>query len=113
MNDLKKCPFCGSKAQLLIVPGRVAHWVVRCEKGCCNTCQYISDHDAEEAWNKRTAEEIVQCKDCKHSVMTQYGEVKYCKYWQGDEDGNYGGDPLYLDGDFYCSFAEPKATLDN
>lgn len=57
MNDLKQCPFCGGEAQLLIVPGRVAHWVVKCTKGCCNTCQHISDHDAEEAWNKRAAEE--------------------------------------------------------
>ena len=57
MNDLKHCPFCGSEAQLLIVPGRVAHWVVKCSKGCCNTCHHISDHDAVEAWNKRTAEE--------------------------------------------------------
>ena len=57
MNDLKQCPFCGGEAQLLIVPGRVAHWIVKCSKGCCNICQYISDHDAEEAWNKRTTEE--------------------------------------------------------
>ena len=57
MNDLKRCPFCGAAAQLLIVPGRVAYWVVKCSKGCCNTCKHISDHDAVEAWNKRTAEE--------------------------------------------------------
>ena len=57
MNDLKQCPFCGSEAQLLIIPGRVAYWVVRCSKGCCITDKHISDHDAEQAWNKRTAKE--------------------------------------------------------
>lgn len=82
MNDLKRCPFCGSAAQLLIVPGRVAHWVVKCSKGCCNTCQHISDHDAEEAWNKRTAEEhpeIVRCKDCKNAVPAFDGKMSRCK----------------------------------
>lgn len=79
MNDLKRCPFCGSKAQLLIVPGHVAHWVVKCSKGCCNTCQYISDHDAEEAWNKRTLKEqeavepinsygTFRCGNCRNIV---------------------------------------------
>lgn len=47
--------------------------------------------------------EIVRCKDCKHAVLTTSGEVKYCKCWQSDEDGTYGGDPLYLDGNFYCA----------
>ena len=57
MPDLKPCPFCGGKAELLIVPGRIAHWVVKCRKGCVNTCQYISDHDAVEAWNRRADNE--------------------------------------------------------
>ena len=52
--------------------------------------------------------ELVRCKDCKHAVLTTNGEVKYCKCWQGDEDGSYGGDPLYLDGDFYCAAGERK-----
>lgn len=51
---------------------------------------------------------VVLCKDCKFSVMTYVGEVKYCKCWHRDEDGNYDGEPLYLDGDFYCGFAKPK-----
>lgn len=79
MNDLKQCPFCGSEAQLLIVPERVAHWVARCSKGCCNTCKYISDHDAEEAWNKRTAEEIVRCKECEYANrLTPHSNVYEC-----------------------------------
>ena len=52
--------------------------------------------------------ELIRCRDCKHAVLTHDDEVKYCKLWQGDEDGTYGGDPLYLDGDFYCASAERR-----
>lgn len=57
-KGLKQCPFCGSKAQLSSVPGRFSRWVVRCSKGCCSTCEHISDHDAEEAWNQRAEENV-------------------------------------------------------
>lgn len=58
-------------------------------------------------WNDNHGE-LIRCMDCKHAVLTYDGEVKYCKFWQGEEDGSYGGDPLYLDGDFYCAAAEKK-----
>lgn len=99
MSDLKQCPFCGSEAQLLIVPGRVAHWVVICSKGCCNTCQYISDHDAEEAWNKRTTEEIVRCKDCKYYV-TQGEFCKYDSVWEENKRHPYG---IGCKPDWFCA----------
>lgn len=51
---------------------------------------------------------FIRCRDCKHAVLTYDGEVKYCKFWQADEDGTYGGDPLYLDGDFYCAAADER-----
>lgn len=51
---------------------------------------------------------LVRCKNCENAVLTTKGEVKYCKLWQGDEDGSYGGDPLYLDGDFYCAAGSPN-----
>lgn len=57
--ELKPCPFCGSKAKLIIVPGYFksglssSGWLVKCTKGCCNQMPYASDHDAEEAWNRR------------------------------------------------------------
>lgn len=54
----------------------------------------------------RDQSEIVRCKDCKHAVLTTKGEVKYCQFWQEDEDGNFGGDPLYLDSDFFCAGGE-------
>ena len=47
---------------------------------------------------------VIHCNECKHAVMTYYGQVKYCKFWQAD--GN--GDPLYLSSDFYCACAELK-----
>lgn len=51
---------------------------------------------------------VVRCKDCKHAVLTYDGEAKYCTFWQDDGDGGYGGDPLYLDGDFYCAAGERR-----
>jgi hypothetical protein len=53
-------------------------------------------------------EALVRCKDCKYAVLTIRGEAKYCEFWQGDEDGTYGGDPLYLDGDFYCAAGDRR-----
>ena len=52
--------------------------------------------------------ELIRCKDCKHAVLTTSGEAKYCKWWQGEEDGTYGGDQLYLDGNFYCAVGERR-----
>lgn len=51
---------------------------------------------------------VVRCRDCKHAVLTSRGEAKYCQFWQEDEDGNFGGDPLYLDGDFFCAGGERR-----
>ena len=47
---------------------------------------------------------VIRCRDCKHAMMTYSGECKYCKMWM--QDGI--DDALYLDGDFYCAFAERK-----
>lgn len=52
--------------------------------------------------------DIVRCKDCKHAVLTSKGEAKYCQFWQEDEEGNFGGDPLYLDGNFFCAGGERR-----
>ncbi|MBO5969278.1 MAG: Lar family restriction alleviation protein [Clostridia bacterium] len=62
MNNLKLCPFCGGKAELIIVPGYFKQglspngWLVKCLKGCCNQMPFMSDHDAIEAWNRRAKE---------------------------------------------------------
>ena len=47
---------------------------------------------------------VIRCRDCKHAMMTYSGECKYCKMWM--QDGI--DEALYLDGDFYCAFAERK-----
>lgn len=62
MAELKPCPFCGGKSELIIVPGYFKQglsssgWLVKCLKGCCNQMPHMSDHDAVEAWNRRTEE---------------------------------------------------------
>ena len=60
IEGLKPCPFCGSKAVLLIVPANRGlsgtKWLIKCVKGCCNQMPHISDHDAVEAWNTRVDE---------------------------------------------------------
>lgn len=78
MVDLKPCPFCGGKAELIIVPGYFKQglsssgWLVKCLAGCCNQMPYTSDHDAIDAWNRRAEEtppqpigevECVMCGD--------------------------------------------------
>jgi len=47
---------------------------------------------------------VIRCRDCRHSMMTYDGECKYCSQWiqEGIDEA------LYLDGDFYCAFAEKK-----
>lgn len=60
--ELLRCPFCGSEAELLIVPGYFKQgltssgWVIKCQNGCCNQMPFQSDHDAVEAWNRREGE---------------------------------------------------------
>lgn len=51
------------------------------------------------------AEEVVRRKDCRFSHMTYGGECKSCDMWKDDDDFTM---TLYLDGDFYCAFAERR-----
>lgn len=48
---------------------------------------------------------VVRCKDCRFSHMTYGGECKSCDMWKDDDDFTM---TLYLDGDFYCAFAERR-----
>ena len=63
MDKLKPCPFCNGKAELIIAPGYFksglssSGWLVKCLNGCCNQTPHTSDHDAIEAWNRRTINE--------------------------------------------------------
>ena len=68
---LKPCPFCGSKAELLIVPGKMTKWAVRCTKCYANNGTFASDHDAVEAWNKRAEQPEITLEsaiDYLHSI---------------------------------------------
>lgn len=53
-SKLKPCPFCGGKAELLIVPSDPSSkWVVVCKNKCCNQFPHDSEEEAVEAWNNR------------------------------------------------------------
>ena len=45
--------------------------------------------------------EIIRCRDCKFSWMTNGGDVKYCDIWFPDE-------ACYIDGDHFCASAERR-----
>ena len=47
--------------------------------------------------------EIVRCKDCKYTRLTDDGSCKYCDIWFTDE-------AEYIDGDHYCASAERKSN---
>lgn len=64
MNDLRPCPFCGSKKVDIVQKARYNMNVyagtdryVLCIDCCSSTAHYISDHDAINAWNRRAKEE--------------------------------------------------------
>ena len=72
-------------------------------------------HDKPNAWldlavdaleNLPSAEpEIIRCRECKYSHLTYDGDCKQCDQWLDDDDFQL---TLYLDGDFYCGFAERR-----
>ena len=47
--------------------------------------------------------EIVRCKDCKYTRLTDDGSCKYCDIW-------FPGEAEYMDGDYYCASAERKSN---
>lgn len=52
--------------------------------------------------------EIIRCKDCKFSHMTNDG--RYCKYCDQFTDTDDYGElvEMYFDSDFYCGYAERR-----
>jgi hypothetical protein len=53
-------------------------------------------------------ETIVRCKDCKYAALTYQGELKYCKYFVDEYGFTNSGDPLYLEGDFFCAAGQRR-----
>ncbi len=58
MGDLKlkRCPFCGSKADMIAVPGYFGEksgWLVQCSAQCVNQMPHTSEQDAAGHWNRR------------------------------------------------------------
>lgn len=49
--------------------------------------------------------EIIMCKECRFAHLTHDGDCKYCDKWT-DEFGI--PEELYLDGDFFCGYAERR-----
>lgn len=61
-----------------------------------------------DSFDTHNAPELIRCKDCKYAVLTYQGELKYCKYLVDEYGFTNGGDPLYLEGDFFCAAGERR-----
>lgn len=61
MGELKKCPFCGGKAEMIYTKS-IESWTVECalDKGECNVIPGTRPFDTKEeaiaAWNRRVEE---------------------------------------------------------
>lgn len=71
----------------------MSEWIMREEKDMDGVVYYIKTG------------EVIRCKECKYSCLSYCGECKYCEKWDEKYDDST---KLYLDGDFYCAFAERK-----
>ena len=56
MAELKPCPFCGEKAELL---GFTRLWV-QCTQCAAQTRLYVYMDAAEEAWNRRVGDDLME-----------------------------------------------------
>ena len=93
---LKPCPFCGSKAELLIVPGKMTKWAVRCTKCYANNGTFVSDHDAVEAWNKRAEPDR---------------NVEKCGKWKTDIRCSVCGKSFTVDAYRWCDIGFTESDL--
>ena len=64
---LKPCPFCGSKADLIIAPGyfnngQSSAWVVKCKNNCACQMPQKSENDAVKMWNRRVDDQWISVK---------------------------------------------------
>ena len=59
----RNCPFCGGEAVFVStcdVPGETPKGFFRCENMCCEQCHVRSKDEAEEAWNRRTGDDLLK-----------------------------------------------------
>ena len=55
MAELKPCPFCGGKAEILVFEGERVY--IECKRHCCEQAIiYPNKELAIEAWNRRADE---------------------------------------------------------
>ena len=54
--------------------------------------------------------EIIRCKDCKFAHLTYDGMCKYCDMMKDDDDRYL---EMYVDGNFFCGFAERRQDGQN
>lgn len=87
--ELKPCPFCGGKAELIIILGEdpfemPLRWSVRCVNSCCKQYPHVSDRDAVEEWNRRVSPPP-QCDTQKPMIVEYKGYT--AKIIGATEDG--------------------------
>lgn len=53
MDELKPCPFCGSKAKLIHRPKKISSWAISCTSKLADDCQLYSGQDTrpEKDWD--------------------------------------------------------------
>jgi Lar family restriction alleviation protein len=66
MIELKKCPFCGSKADM--AGTQDTYLIVCCSCGSGSNA-YDTEKDAVDAWNKRTIGEFVRLEDINKMLI--------------------------------------------
>ena len=92
MAELKKCPFCGGKADTY--SSIRGFWSVDCESNECITHTMVTNYDtreeAIEAWNNRATEAEIRAK-----AIDEFAE-KLKKYTYGRTNGVYVEIPLYI-----------------
>lgn len=99
---------------------KVIYAIERCTchvPDACRDCPYDAGHPYNECIEMllkdalellKEQETIVRCKDCKYAVLTYDKELKYCKYFVDEYGFSNGGDPLYLEADFFCKMGERR-----
>lgn len=112
MSDLKRCPFCGGRAELEQM-GWPHH--VFCTQCGAKTTSALYAEDGEQAaiakWNRRSPD-IIRCRDCRYYAVKDVGinvggvpilgtsDAPTCTRWADVES--------LTDPNGFCFIAQPK-----